>query len=402
MGAAFAAGALAGLRSLGQAQQARQQAQVDALNLALGKQQLESGKLELSQNKQMADLLSQTMQSPDFQSMPPAARIAFIKDPTKFAAWQANARSAGIFDALAGSAKTPQSQAIIRQVGDLVRQSGLDPTKAFQWLKDSGVVGSIQKGRDASLEDFQAARELGFPLDPDSWTPEQANAVSERAKQTAVDRAKAIADVRKTEKPASAPRLNFDTEYEGTKAFRVGRDPTTGAVVSRNSAGTAKPTAQQIAALGEFQTARASIPKILDLGRKVLPANQGAASLITPEKLAFLKRYGNPEVAAFDTAKIALIPALRAVAGAARINPQEIEKITSAISDATSYAALQQAVNGAQDMLNSSQRILQEDMGMSGGTSGPATSLAPDMSAMTGVTGTPVYGPDGKVIGFTK
>lgn len=194
------------------------------------------------------------------------------------------------------------------------------------------------------------------------------------------------------------PKYRFSTEYEGTKAFSVARDPVTGNVVWRQPAGNIKPSAQAMTALDESETAQAGLKDILTTGKAVLPAKEGLAGFVTPERLALKARMGDPDVADFNSSKIALIAHLRAVAGAARVNETEIAQVNNAIANANSYEALQRAISRASGLLNKSTAILRKNMGM---PDSGASSLPPGLPDMSGV-GTPVYGPDGKVIGFTK
>lgn len=124
MGAAFAAGALAGLRSLGQAQQARDQEQFNQMKLA-------SGLEEAKQNKISADLLGQVIQSPDFQKMKPIEKLAFIRDPSQLLEWQRGQNLASTLDQLSTSSTDPTAKNAYRLAAQMSRQGDLAGAQAL-------------------------------------------------------------------------------------------------------------------------------------------------------------------------------------------------------------------------------------------------------------------------------
>lgn len=140
MGAAFAAGALAGLRSLSQAQQSRNQAQADALNLALGKQKLESGQLELGQAKQMGDLQKQMLQS---QNLSPLEKFQLLADPGSWAKRQSYRSFADQIDVAASQSTDPKLSSAMRSVANYARM-GNDPSSLVSFYKTAGVFGPDQ------------------------------------------------------------------------------------------------------------------------------------------------------------------------------------------------------------------------------------------------------------------
>lgn len=247
-------------------------------------------------------------------------------------------------------------------------------------LPTLGLGPQKQGPRTSELNMLDAARELGIKADPDSWTQEQANAIRQRV----------IADRQAATMAGVHPSVS--TEYAGTSAFKVSRNPYTLEEYGRVPAGTIKPGVQEISALNQAETARAGIQDILTTGKKVLPGSEGLSALSTPYRLAAKGALGDPDVSDYNAAKIALIPHLRAVAGAARINQAEIDAVNGALANARTYPQLQRAITRATKLLDMATAILRKNMGMSG-----SSGLPPDISSV----GTPVYGAGGRVTSFT-
>jgi len=84
------------------------------------------------------------------------------------------------------------------------------------------------------------------------------------------DPARALTGMRQPAAEKARPP-SIDTEYEGDKGSRVGRDPTTGAVLWRSPAGTLKPSAEALKADREARMAAGIAQSIPELASKIDP-----------------------------------------------------------------------------------------------------------------------------------
>lgn len=210
MGAAFAAGALAGLRSLGQAQQARDQEQFNQMRLA-------SGLEEAKQNKISADLLGQVIQSPDFQKMAPIQKLAFIRDPSQLLEWQRGQNLASTLDKLSASATEPTAKNAYRLAAQMSRQGdlagaqallskALSPDKYTQAMQSTmgqwaGTLAMFpQLGQSLGIS-MNAASPQAAAASPTTAPAASASTTSTGASTTAVEDIKSPSELPKGEKP---------------------------------------------------------------------------------------------------------------------------------------------------------------------------------------------------------
>lgn len=188
---------------------------------------------------------------------------------------------------------------------------------------------------------------------------------------------------------------------KGAAAFTPEGDPAPGSMTRGEATNLGYPILTEkdadVYRLG--RSSEGQLDRLAEAGDKVLPAKPGMAATVGPLYRAGMRAYGAPEYTQFEQAKSAMIPGLRTIAGAAKVNRQELEAALSGIQNAKSAEALHAAVDEFKRQIEIEQASLPRSgrFRSSAGEGGGGSSFA--SSRGTGGGGRPVYDASGNVIG---
>ncbi len=235
-----------------------------------------------------------------------------------------------------------------------------DPPNAAKWLS---YARAMKAGDDKYAESIAASMTSKPPT-------QKMGTVFNKTTMQWENRAETPGPLGPNIEPAEARYKELGTKNKQQELFNtpVGELPANMFVVTPDGKGWPDPTTtygdalraggSEVSAKGkdtllQMDAADAGLNDLLQAGQRVLPGGSGGvANALNPLKMRAETALGDPDVGDYNATKIALINHLRAIAGVARVNQQELAQVNDALANANSVPALQAAIAQARKALN--------------------------------------------------